>query len=158
MDTYAVNLNIDTFAKAPGTDGFDEAVPAMVKLLARTHGTVFTSRFDQSSKPGEFRVDMQVSRSNSVIGFAVLMNFVMAVIAIALFSIAWAVAMNGRKLEFGMLIWAAALLFALPAVRNSLPGSPPLGALSDYCVFLWAQFATLISLCMLVMSWLRNRA
>ena len=35
----------------------------------------------------------------------------------------------------------AAIAFALPVLRNALPGSPPLGVEADMWVFLWAELA-----------------
>jgi Domain of unknown function (DUF4436) len=32
---------------------------------------------------------------------------------------------------------AVTVLFALPAVRNSMPGAPPLGAIMDFAVYFW---------------------
>jgi len=33
----------------------------------------------------------------------------------------------------------AALLFGLLCLRNSLPGTPPIGTFSDFLAFLWVQ-------------------
>jgi Domain of unknown function (DUF4436) len=32
---------------------------------------------------------------------------------------------------------AVSVLFALPAVRNNMPGAPPLGAIMDFAVYFW---------------------
>ena len=32
---------------------------------------------------------------------------------------------------------AVTVLFALPAVRNTMPGAPPLGAVMDFAVYFW---------------------
>ena len=32
---------------------------------------------------------------------------------------------------------AVTILFALPAVRNTMPGVPPLGAVMDFAVYFW---------------------
>ncbi len=49
----------------------------------------------------------------------------------------------------------AAIAFALPVLRNTLPGSPPLGVLADMWVFLWAELATVLALALVVFKWTR---
>ena len=44
----------------------------------------------------------------------------------------------------------AAIAFALPVLRNALPGSPPLGVEADMWVFLWAELAAVLALALLV--------
>ncbi len=51
----------------------------------------------------------------------------------------------------------AAVAFALPVLRNALPGAPPLGVRLDMFVFLWAELAAVIALGLLVFSWARER-
>jgi hypothetical protein len=48
----------------------------------------------------------------------------------------------------------AGMLFALPAVRNLQPGVPPLGGLSDFLSFFWAESLVAISLPILFFVWL----
>jgi Domain of unknown function (DUF4436) len=38
----------------------------------------------------------------------------------------------------------AATLFALAALRNVAPGTPPIGCLLDYAAFFWAEFLTAV--------------
>ena len=40
----------------------------------------------------------------------------------------------------------AAIAFALPVLRNALPGSPPLGVTADMWVFLWTELAAVLAL------------
>ena len=49
----------------------------------------------------------------------------------------------------------AAIAFALPVLRNALPGSPPLGVPADMWVFLWAELATVAALALVVFKWAR---
>ena len=47
----------------------------------------------------------------------------------------------------------AAITFALPVLRNALPGSPPPGVEADMWVFLWAELAFVLALALLVFKW-----
>ena len=52
---------------------------------------------------------------------------------------------------------AAALLFALPLLRNYLPNAPPVGASIDIYVYLWVIVAAVTGLVMLVVAWIRQK-
>ena len=72
-------------------------------------------------------------------------------------NVAWPVARQGRKPEFSMMTWIAALLFVVPAVRNGLPGSPPPGALVDVGLFFWLHVRAVSSLLTLVWRWSKQK-
>jgi hypothetical protein len=62
----------------------------------------------------------------------------------------------GAKRAEATLIGAlGAIVFTLPALRNILPGAPPLGVRADLLVFLWTELAAAIALALLVVSWSR---
>jgi len=46
------------------------------------------------------------------------------------------------------------LLFGLPALRNSQPAVPPLGAFGDYLSFLWAEQIVAVSAVVMIWTWL----
>jgi Domain of unknown function (DUF4436) len=48
------------------------------------------------------------------------------------------------------------LIFGLPALRNVQPGVPPVGAFSDYVVFIWAQLVVAVSAVATVWHWQRR--
>jgi hypothetical protein len=50
----------------------------------------------------------------------------------------------------------AAIAFALPVLRNALPGSPPLGVGVDMWVLLWTELAAVLALALLVFKWART--
>jgi hypothetical protein len=51
----------------------------------------------------------------------------------------------------------AALLFAFPAIRNAQPFTPPMGVLSDYLGFFWAESLVAISLIIKLNIWLSRK-
>lgn len=59
--------------------------------------------------------------------------------------------------EVGEFAFCAALLFAFPAIRNTQPFVPPMGVLSDYLGFFWAESAAAISLIVQVEIWLKRK-
>ena len=58
-----------------------------------------------------------------------------------------------RQAETGLIGSMAAIAFALPVLRNAMPGSPPLGVQADMWVFLWAELAAVLALALVVFKW-----
>jgi hypothetical protein len=48
------------------------------------------------------------------------------------------------------------MIFALPSMRNIMPGAPPLGVHADSIVFLWAEVAVVIGLVLVISAWARG--
>jgi hypothetical protein len=51
--------------------------------------------------------------------------------------------------------WYAAMLFAIPTIRNILPGSPPFGAWIDQALVLWVLIALVAAMVLYVVAWHR---
>jgi len=64
---------------------------------------------------------------------------------------------NRRRFEVALLTWNGALLFALPLLRNYLPGTPPIGAALDIYVYLWVILVAVISLVLMLIAWAEQR-
>ena len=63
---------------------------------------------------------------------------------------------GARKVEATLLGALGAMVFAVPALRNVLPGAPPLGVRADAFVFLWVQLAVILGLTLFVATWARR--
>lgn len=88
--------------------------------------------------------------------FMVLILFIL--IALFAITVAYVVGAAKRRIEPALLGWGAALLFALPALRNAMPGAPPIGAWIDILVFLWVIVIAVISYLVVVSTWVRKSA
>jgi len=101
-------------------------------------------------------IGLRVNVSRSVItkSFAVFLMFAMWLIGLIVFTMTMVVVLQPRPIEFGMFTLIAGMLFALPAVRNLQPSVPPLGGLSDFVSFFWAESLVAISLPILFFTWL----
>ncbi|MFI8966839.1 DUF4436 family protein [Streptomyces sp. NPDC053493] len=138
FDTYETDVG---FAATVG----GRAAP--VRLLFSDNDTLFAvSAASAPSRPGTAVVTLDLSRSGSVLAFAVLMMVVMWALAASVLLGAWYLTTRGQGLVWPALGWMAATLFALSAFRNAAPGTPPIGCLMDWIAFLWAE--TVIALCL----------
>ena len=61
-----------------------------------------------------------------------------------------------RIVEATLLSWAAALVFALPALRNFMPNAPPIGAAIDVYVFLWVMVAAVSAAALVIIAWIER--
>jgi hypothetical protein len=62
-----------------------------------------------------------------------------------------------RRIEVTLIGALGAIIFALPALRNALPGAPPLGVRADIFTFL-AELGAVIALCLFIAAWARGGA
>lgn len=97
------------------------------------------------------------SRAFSTQVFAVLLVTLFMIVALCALVVGILTVSNRRRIEVTLLSWCAALLFALPVLRNNLPNAPPIGATIDIFVFLWAIVMTAIGLVLLVIAWVRQK-
>jgi hypothetical protein len=82
----------------------------------------------------------------------------------------WALALTGvvmavilsrerhRDISIDILVYLAALLFALPLIRTLMPGNPALGVFADFAVYFWVEAIVGLTLVVLLFIWItRNR-
>lgn len=131
--------------------------PVKLSTFARmaTHG--FTFQEADIAPKLQFHAELAVSRSGTIVFMVLLATISLCLVTGAAASVAWQVASGRRKPDFSMMTWSAALLFAIPSVRNALPGAIPPGALIDFLVFFWLQAIAAVSAATLVFSWLRQK-
>lgn len=97
---------------------------------------------------------VNVSRSVITKSFSVFLMIAMWLIGLVVFTMTMVVVWQPRPIEFGMFTLIAGMLFALPAVRNLQPNVPPLGGLSDFLSFFWAESLVAVSMPILFFTWL----
>jgi hypothetical protein len=97
---------------------------------------------------------VMVSRSIITKSFSIFLMIAMWLIGLVIFTMTMIVVWQPRPIEFGMFTLIAGMLFALPAVRNLQPSVPPLGSLTDFLSFFWAESLVAISMPILFFTWL----
>lgn len=119
------------------------------------HGLRATHQQD-AIEDGGTNVVIYMRRTVTIMFVALLATLSLFLVTGAACLVAWQVVYRGRKIEFSMMVWVAALLFVIPTVRNSLPGSVPPGALIDFLIFFWLQVAAVAAMASLVLTWTRR--
>ncbi|WP_051832203.1 DUF4436 family protein [Streptomyces katrae] len=118
-----------------------------VRLLFSNHDTLFSISAEPEPSRQEAVVALRLSRSGSLLVFAVFMMVVMWALAASVLLGTWYLTTRTEGLVWPALAWMAATLFALSAFRNTAPGTPPIGCVLDWFAFLWAE--TIIALCLI---------
>ncbi|MGW6547580.1 DUF4436 family protein [Streptomyces massasporeus] len=138
FDTY--DTDIEFWAVLGG-----EPVP--VRLLFSNADTLFSVSVTPPPSGQEAAVALKLSRSGSLLTFAVFMMVAMWALASSVLLGAWYLTTRRQGLVWPALAWMAATLFALAAFRNTAPGTPPIGCVLDWFAFFWAE--AVIALCLI---------
>ena len=122
-----------------------------------THGFRMNAVGEPTSDKTELNVAYQIRRSPSVIFLALIAMLSLGLVVLSAVNVAVQVAVHGRKVEFSMMVWIAALLFVVPTVRNGLPGGPPPGAFVDIVLFFWLHVLIVGALLTVVWNWSQSQ-
>lgn len=142
----------------PTKDGM-EPVALVVRAEASIPGfeaDVSEVRSTETSHATAF-LKIALQRTGSVRFFANFIMTLMWLILLSAASVVIATIVDGRVPELTFFQWLAALLFALPPLRNAMAGAPPIGARCDYLSFFWAEGGVALSMLTLVVVWLARR-
>lgn len=162
MTTTQVPISISGEVSAYPNDSYegdieiDSDTPLSIEATSHIQAYTASMELDEHSKPTEMTVNFDFERSRSIVIFAWFLYSAIILIALLALSVVFGVAGRGYKFEFGMIGWIGALLFVLPAVRNSLPGQPPIGTIGDFAIFFWAEIIVVVSLITLVGVWFKR--
>ncbi|MGB8645289.1 MAG: DUF4436 family protein [Anaerolineae bacterium] len=146
----ALALNMSTVDKDPAQETL---VPVVLNFSGSLHGLTVMPGKDPESEDLYPVLDVGVTRATSTVFFAVFIIVVMWLLALGSLYLTVLV-LQGRKVELAMFSFLASLLFAFPAIRNVLPGTPPLGALNDFIAFFWTESIVAICLLTLIGTWI----
>jgi Domain of unknown function (DUF4436) len=106
--------------------------------------------------PDDVELTTTVTRSGAFALFALCAYGAMVVPGCCALAVGILTFTGVRRPEATLIGALAAIAFALPVLRNALPGSPPLGITADVWVFLWTELAAVLALALLVFKWART--
>lgn len=169
IDRYRASLEIEAWSRAAASAGEEKKpgeragahadeneetpVPIALTFIARNHALHAEASLGPGSEEHEINVRIALARPAAVQGFAWFINLLMAMLALCSCIVVYNVAWRGKRLEPNLLVWMSALLFVLPTMRNTLPGVPSLGSLTDFLVFFWVEAVVALCLFLMVLTW-----
>jgi Domain of unknown function (DUF4436) len=154
FDRFSTELHVA--ATTPASSG-PEVVPVTLYFAGALHGLRVDASEQRSDETGGLvSVGLTISRSLTAIVVASFVMGLLLAMGLSVLMVTLAVLLWGRKLEPPIIALLGALLFGFVAFRNALPGTPPLGALSDYLSFFWAEGMVAACLFILVGVYLKR--
>jgi hypothetical protein len=133
-----------------------EQIPLSLDLSASIPGESFGGTINETQAREIDHVELIVRRTNSVIVLSFLSNLLMMALAISVLLMAVRATAGNKELDLLPLSLSITLIFGLPALRNTQPGVPPLGAICDYVSFIWAENIVAVSAIVIMWTWLKR--
>ena len=133
-------------------------VPVRLTAWEEIAGWEVTTARSEAAGPenGGLSLTVRAQRPAAQIFFAFVLFVAMILLAGSALTIGGLTFMGARKVEATLISALGAMVFAVPALRNVLPGAPPLGVRADAFVFLWVQLAVILGLTLFVATWART--
>ncbi|MFZ0580935.1 MAG: DUF4436 family protein [Candidatus Acidiferrales bacterium] len=129
-------------------------IPLTLVVSAAIPGIKFQGSVTRNESTHIAGIAMNLRRSDSLIGASILINLMMAGLAVSVLAMALQVMTAKRPFDLLPLSMSMTLIFGLPALRNVQPSVPPVGAFSDYVTFIWAELIVAVSAVVTVWHWL----
>jgi hypothetical protein len=156
LDRYVSSMTLAASEKAQ--DGNEKLLPIHVTAWEGVLGFDVKAKSVTSEQSEELQLQFAVSRTGPDSFFGVAMYGAMLVVMLCALTIGSLVFVGIRRIEVALVGALGAMIFALPALRNALPGAPPLGVRADIFIFFWAELGAVIGLCLFIAAWARQGA
>ena len=156
LDRYVSVMTLA--ASERGQDGSERPLPIHVTAWEGLLGFDARAKSVATPRPEELQLQFTVSRTGAVSFFGIAIYGAMIVMMFCALVIGTLVFVGVRRIEVTLVGALGAMIFALPAVRNALPGAPPLGVRADILIFFWAELGAIIALCLFITAWARQGA
>lgn len=156
LDRYMSSMTLAASERAQ--DGTDHPLPIHVTAWEGVLGFDVKAKSISSQQSDELQLQFAVARTGAVSFFGAAMYGAMLVTMLCALTIGSLVFVGIRRIEVALIGALGAMIFALPALRNALPGAPPLGIRADTFIFFWAELGVVIALCLFIAAWTRHGA
>jgi hypothetical protein len=112
----------------------DRRVPSDVEMVNDTGDWELKARVREGGESGDaLRIQVDAHREPLAVGMALLFIAGIALVGAITVAIVGG-SLVRRQVDFDRVIWLGAMLVAIPAVRNEMPGVPPIGTAVDLFV------------------------
>ncbi|MDP2784781.1 MAG: DUF4436 family protein [Sulfurimicrobium sp.] len=134
-------------------------VPVSFDLTASITGFKFDGEIAKSGPDEVTRIQLNLRRADNVIVTSLGIQLMMICLALSMLAMVLYGTIQGKESALAPLAISPALIFGLPALRDTQPGVPPLGAFSDYISYLWAEYLVAASTIIAIWTWIsRHRS
>ena len=127
-------------------------VPVSFDLSASIPGFKFDGKGVETGQEQVTGIQLKLRRANNVIATSIGIQLMILFLALSMLAMVLFGTMKGKGAAIDPLYIAPVLIFGLPALRDTQPGVPPLGAFSDYLSYLWAE--AIVATCTIISIWI----
>ncbi|KAJ3334264.1 hypothetical protein HDU76_003913 [Blyttiomyces sp. JEL0837] len=156
--TLEITASTLTPSTSPNSSLIYTPIPLQVSIVGalQTYTISLPSIYDHSLAMDGSLIDFQVrvGRSFTTKLFSLFVMFVMWGLSLLTFAVGLTPWIRRYRIEAPTLAIANTLLFALPALRNSQPGAPPIGATADVVSFFWCEMLTATSSALMLLNYI----
>jgi hypothetical protein len=152
FDTYSTNIALSAVERS--TKAGPTTIPVRVTVWEGVPALLL--RVTKARPPDAAQTStltFEAYRPASHVFFGCVVYGLMVLMAICSVVIGSLTFVGLRRIEVTLVGALTGMVFALPLVRDALPGAPPLGVLADVLVLLWAEIAVTIGLGLYVAAW-----
>jgi hypothetical protein len=158
FDRYATNVVVSATEFSSGKAG--TAIPLRVRIWTGVPGwrvdvTNVSSGANQDANQ-ELRLAVRSYRPAPLVFFKCVIYGLMVLVALCAITIGTLTFIGMRRIEVTLTGALTGMVFALPILRNAVPGAPPLGVNADVFILLWAEIAALGGLTLFVTAWVQR--
>ena len=151
LDSYVTRLSVQLL------DGKSSLrLPARITMWEGELGYTLHTTGRPGPEPDDIQLTTKVERNGAFALFALCAYGAMLVLAGCALTIGILTFADVCRPEATLIGALAAIAFALPVLRNAMPGSPPLGVSADMWVFLWTELAVVLALVLIIFKWARS--
>lgn len=156
FDSHAAELSFffEPGAAKGAEPASSEAIPIAVEMRGSVAGLRLDTELAKENTADHAVIEIGIERATTAIFFSVFIMIAMWALVVGVLFLVFRVFSGHRKIEISMFSFLGALLFAFPALRNSQPGTPPIGTMSDFIAFFWAEVIIALSLLSVVLRWI----
>jgi len=158
FDIYSFDYTISAYS-SPTNVSYGDPLPLTIFSQGAFQGFTVGTKFSGSDDGSSVTITLTVKRSTTTKAFAIIIFMVMWCLSLSIFTAAMSVWFREKKVEPPLIAISTALLFALPNIRNSQPGVPPVaGTTSDMVGFFWNLMLVAISAVSLLVNYIVKNA
>ncbi|KAL3894964.1 MAG: hypothetical protein SGCHY_004972 [Lobulomycetales sp.] len=144
----------DTFEISSRITANFSALPVVVGFIGSLQNWRFDIAVENTMSESSQNVRVGYQRSVTTKFFSLLIITVLWALSLSTFILALTLVLRGRRVEPPTMGFAAALLFAIPAVRNLQPGIPEIGCTADVMGLFWNIGLTGVGALLLIVNYI----
>lgn len=133
---YPFDQPFANFQLSVQDDETGKAVPFVIDLTNSARPWVMTATLgENTTTDGKTLSPITIDGNRDPLSITLVAFYVLAILLTTLMAVVTiGSALIKRKLEFSNVIWLSATMLSFPALRNAMPGAPPIGTAMDFII------------------------